>query len=195
MQQLHTVSKFKFLMIFARKRPCSNGVVTLSLLVHHFCCLVQMSSSGDPPSSPSALSLSALPTGPLASVVLYLTESELAQLLRTQKAMLTSELESDEFWRARCCSTFGQHLQHIQVSYATYTSNSPHACHVIKSYFYRSRKVRNGATAPACPCFSPLGLGEASKGHAANMQTILSHVSTAAQAQTCRADALISSPL
>jgi len=72
-----------------------------------------MSSSGTTTSF--TLSLSTLPTGPLATVVLYLTEGELAQLLRTQKMMLTSELESDEFWRERSCSTFGQHLQYIQV--------------------------------------------------------------------------------
>eukprot|EP00752_Nemacystus_decipiens_P012539 g11107.t1 len=57
-----------------------------------------------------------MPTGPLSTVVLYLTEGDLAQLLRTHMDVKTrtSELASDEFWRVRCCSAFGRHLDHIQ---------------------------------------------------------------------------------
>lgn len=62
-----------------------------------------------------APTLSTLPMGPLVSAVLYLTEGDVAQLLRTGKAMSTSPLFSDEFWRERCCSTFGRHLECLEV--------------------------------------------------------------------------------
>lgn len=53
---------------------------------------------------------------PLATVVLYLRESDWAQLLRTQKGMRASELDSEEFWRDRASSTFGRHLDCVQVT-------------------------------------------------------------------------------
>lgn len=95
----------------AAQRKAERSAMYLSTVLVF--CSFRMSSSGA--TTAFTLSLSTLPTDPLATVVLYLTEGALAQLLRTQKAMLTRELESDEFWRERCCSTFGQHLQHIQV--------------------------------------------------------------------------------
>lgn len=62
-----------------------------------------------------APTLSTLPMGPLVSAVLYLTEGDVAQLLRTGKAMSTSPLCSNEFWRERCCCTFGRHLECLEV--------------------------------------------------------------------------------
>lgn len=62
-----------------------------------------------------ATTLSTLPMGPLMSAVLYLTEGDVAQLLRTSNAMNSSPLCSDEFWRERCCSTFGGHLECLEV--------------------------------------------------------------------------------
>lgn len=60
---------------------------------------------------------SAIPTGPLSTVALYLTEGDLAQLLRTHVEINSraGEVASDEFWRVRCCSAFGRHLDCIQV--------------------------------------------------------------------------------
>ncbi len=101
------------------------------------------------------LSLSALPAGPLATVVLYLTEGELAQLLRTEKAILTSELESDEFWRERCCSTFGQHMQHVQVRQFTAVIDLHAQCH--HAYLMvLNRKVR--CNRALCPYLFSSGL-------------------------------------
>ncbi|CAM9424866.1 unnamed protein product [Scytosiphon promiscuus] len=65
----------------------------------------------------SSPSLSSLPTGPLAAAVLYLTEADLAQLLRTDKEMAhlnAGEIASDDFWRERCCNTFGAHADSLE---------------------------------------------------------------------------------
>lgn len=61
---------------------------------------------------------STLPMGPLATAALFLTEADVAQLLRTDKEMATlnaTEVVSDEFWRERCCRTFGDHADVIEV--------------------------------------------------------------------------------
>lgn len=64
------------------------------------------------------LAFSALPTGPMATVMLYLTEGDMARVMRThlEMKMKESEVASHEFWRGRCCSTFGRHVDSIQVS-------------------------------------------------------------------------------
>lgn len=59
--------------------------------------------------------LAALPLGPLTQAVLYLREGDVAQLLRTEKELSASALDSSEFWRERCCSTFGRHVECIEV--------------------------------------------------------------------------------
>lgn len=58
---------------------------------------------------------STLPLGPLGTVVLYLTVAGMAQLIGTNKEMNTSALDSPEFWRQRCCGTFGRHVDYIEV--------------------------------------------------------------------------------
>ncbi|CAM9840889.1 unnamed protein product, partial [Sphacelaria rigidula] len=55
--------------------------------------------------------LSALPWGPLENAILFLKERDLAEVLRVSKEFST--LQSDEFWRERCCDTFGRHLANI----------------------------------------------------------------------------------
>ncbi|CBN78792.1 conserved unknown protein [Ectocarpus siliculosus] len=57
---------------------------------------------------------STLPLGPLGTVVLYLTVADMAQLIGTNKEMNTSALDSPEFWRERCCGTFGRHVDYIE---------------------------------------------------------------------------------
>lgn len=58
---------------------------------------------------------STLPLGPLGTVVLFLTVADMAQFIGTNKEMNTSTLDSPEFWRERCCGTFGRHVDYIEV--------------------------------------------------------------------------------
>lgn len=58
---------------------------------------------------------STLPLGPLENAVMFLREGDVGQLLRTDKDMHFSAVDSDEFWRERCCHMFGRHLHCIEV--------------------------------------------------------------------------------
>ena len=70
---------------------------------------------GVAPAVKIAPTLSMLPLGPLVSAVFFLTEADVAQLLRTGKAMNSSPICSNEFWRERSLCTFGRHLECIEV--------------------------------------------------------------------------------
>lgn len=74
---------------------------------------VMASTDGTEPSLVSRANLSTLPWGPLENAVLFLKEGDFAQVLAMSKEFST--LHSDDFWRERCCDTFGQHLTNIEV--------------------------------------------------------------------------------
>lgn len=58
---------------------------------------------------------STLPLGPLENAVMFLREGDVGQLLRTNKDMHLSAVDSNEFWHERCCDTFGRYLHCIEV--------------------------------------------------------------------------------
>lgn len=57
--------------------------------------------------------ISTLPWGPLENVILFLREQDLAQVLQACKDLST--LDSETFWRERCCDAFGRHLSCVEV--------------------------------------------------------------------------------
>lgn len=65
----------------------------------------------------SRATIANLPWGPLENAILFLREYDLAQLLQVCKDLST--VDSEAFWRERCCDAFGRHLSCIQVWYPT----------------------------------------------------------------------------
>lgn len=63
----------------------------------------------------SRATIANMPWGPLENAILFLREYDLAQLLQVCKDLST--VDSEAFWRERCCDAFGRHLSCIQVRY------------------------------------------------------------------------------
>lgn len=72
---------------------------------------------------------STLPLGPLENAVMFLREGDVGQLLRTNKDMHLSAVDSDEFWRERCCHTFGRYLHCIEVRLCPGAQSVPGTAH------------------------------------------------------------------